>query len=395
MQMGRTETPSVLNLRAGEIVEVLSKNEILATLDPGGRKEGLPFMPEMLQYCGKKFRVYKRADKTCDTIGKTGSRRMENTVHLEGLRCDGEAHGGCQAGCLIFWKEAWLKRAQTSVSQKSTVKDVRSIALLNTTPSQGETYSSTEDTIFRATRRETDPAGLDEETFSCQATELSKATSYLAWWDIRQYVRDIRSGNVGLLEFGRGTAISIYNTLLGIIRDCVFGAGHLVSARLVADAGPNNSGGSLQLASGTDKIVDRAKTAVGNLLAKYPHVQGELRKTPSIVLNLRPGEFVQVKTKEEILATLDIHNKNRGLSFDVEMVPYRGKTYRVLRRVEKIIDEKTGRMLKLPNNCVILDGVFCRGCFSENRLFCPRSIYPYWHEIWLRRVASRLDHEVS
>src|SRR5213593_1790205 len=114
MQMGRTETPSVLNLRAGEIVEVLSKNEILATLDPGGRKEGLPFMPEMLQYCGKKFRVYKRADKTCDTIGKTGSRRMENTVHLEGLRCDGGAHGGCQAGCLLFWKEAWLRSALAS-----------------------------------------------------------------------------------------------------------------------------------------------------------------------------------------------------------------------------------------------------------------------------------------
>ena len=35
--------------------------------------------------------------------------RMRNAVHLE-ERCDGQAHGGCQAGCLVYWKEAWLKR---------------------------------------------------------------------------------------------------------------------------------------------------------------------------------------------------------------------------------------------------------------------------------------------
>jgi hypothetical protein len=33
-----------LNLRAGELVEVLSKEQILATLDSNGRYEGLPFM---------------------------------------------------------------------------------------------------------------------------------------------------------------------------------------------------------------------------------------------------------------------------------------------------------------------------------------------------------------
>ena len=90
--------------------------------------------------------------------------------------------------------------------------------------------------------------------------------------------------------------------------------------------------------------------------------------------------------KYEILATLDLHNKNRGLLFDVEMVPYCGGTFPVLRRVEKIIDERTGKIRNLPNNCIILDGVVCSGCLSENRLFYPRSIYQYWHEIWLSRV---------
>ena len=27
------------------------------------------------------------------------------------VRCDGSAHDGCQAGCLLFWKLAWLKAA--------------------------------------------------------------------------------------------------------------------------------------------------------------------------------------------------------------------------------------------------------------------------------------------
>ena len=38
-----------LNLRAGEWVEVRSREEIVATLDEDARLEDLPFMPEMLQ----------------------------------------------------------------------------------------------------------------------------------------------------------------------------------------------------------------------------------------------------------------------------------------------------------------------------------------------------------
>ena len=49
-------------------MEVRSKEEILRTLDKSGRLEGLPFMPQMFQYCGQRFQVYKRAHKTCDTV---------------------------------------------------------------------------------------------------------------------------------------------------------------------------------------------------------------------------------------------------------------------------------------------------------------------------------------
>ena len=94
---------------AGDWVEVLSKEDILRTLDENGRLDGLPFMPQMFKYCGQRFRVYKRAYKFSDTLrGHYAGRRLQDGFHLN-LRCDGQAYGGCQAGCLIFWKGAWLK----------------------------------------------------------------------------------------------------------------------------------------------------------------------------------------------------------------------------------------------------------------------------------------------
>jgi hypothetical protein len=124
-------------------------------------------------------------------------------------------------------------------------------------------------------------------------------------------------------------------------------------------------------------------------LRPYPYVCGTgPTPTPTAKLDLRPGELVQVRSREEIMSTLNEGgNRNRGLSFDVEMVPYCGQTMRVLRRVEHIVDEKTGRLIRLPNACIVLEGATCSGCFSRNRLFCPRSIYPYWHEVWLKRVS--------
>ena len=95
-------------MHVGEWVEVRSKLEILRTLDKNGRLEGMPFMPQMFEYCGKRFQVYKSAHKTCDHVYTVASRRVDDTVHLN-LRCDGEAYGGCQHKCLLFWKEAWLK----------------------------------------------------------------------------------------------------------------------------------------------------------------------------------------------------------------------------------------------------------------------------------------------
>ena len=387
MRTSESHTAPALQLRAGDTVEVRAKSEILATLDTTGRRDALPFMPEMLQYCGKRFTVYKRAHKFCDTVGKGGSRRIENAVYLEGVRCDGTGHGGCQAGCLIFWKEAWLKRVEAPAATHGVVTTCQSVAIAQV--AQDETDACSEDVVVRAARCEIDGTNLDGEVFSCQATELPKASVPLAWWNMRQYAEDIGYGNIGLSDLVRGMMTASFNMIIRGVRRCIESIRPRVALHAVDPAEAFDEGSSSssirQHRSARDAVVSQIRAALNNLLVEYPHIRGELHKTPSTLLNLEPGELVEIKSKTEIVETLDIRNRNRGLSFDVEMVPYCGRKYRVLRRVDKILDEKTGRMLKLPNSCIILDGVVCRGCLSRNRLFCPRSIYSYWHEVWLRR----------
>ena len=97
-----------LGLHAGDWVVVKSKEEILTTLDENARLGGLPFQPEMFAFCGKRLRVAKVAHKTCDNIRKTGGRSMANAVHLDSARCDGSAHGGCQADCVFTFSRSRL-----------------------------------------------------------------------------------------------------------------------------------------------------------------------------------------------------------------------------------------------------------------------------------------------
>ncbi len=320
----------VLNLRVGEIVEVRSEAEILATLDARAELESLPLMPEMLQFCGRRFRVDKLAFKLCDTIGSTGMYRMRNAVHLEGLRCDGQAHGGCQAGCLIYWKEAWLKRVPSGEPGPA--------------PAPGCTLA----TLTAATRRPADPAAPGEERYACQATELLRAApERIPAWDARQYLQDVRSGNAGALATIRALGIGLFNEYQDFSR------------RFVPKP--------LRIRDGM----------------RLPFIAGRLEKTPEGTLDLQPGEPVRIKSKQEIVSTLDVRNSNRGLSFDPEMRWYCGREATVLRRVERLIDERTGKLVRLKRPCIVLEGVTCRG---EYHRCCPRADYPYWREIWLERV---------
>jgi len=100
-----------LNLQPGELAKVRSKEEIFPTLDENGKNRGLFFMPEMTQFCGKEYKVFKKVERI--EMESTGEMRKlkSPTVFLEGVFCDGEFHDGCDRSCFMYWREIWLKRS--------------------------------------------------------------------------------------------------------------------------------------------------------------------------------------------------------------------------------------------------------------------------------------------
>jgi hypothetical protein len=287
-------------------------------------------MPEMVKYCGRTLTVTKRADKTCGP--DHGLRRMENTVHLANARCDGTAHGGCQAACLMYWKEAWLERLAPE-----TAHHARSV-------STGDDASLAE-TVSRGTN--SDASDRPDRTWRCQATEIPRASTQLHGWYFDQYMRDAR--NWGLLKVLRVLLVEAFNRAQSLSRR------HLPQFLLFRGA------------------------------QTYPFIAGTLAKgqTPSEKLNLQAGDLVRIKSREEIVKTLDHTNHNRGLSFDAEMVKYCGRIASVRARVRQLIDEETGKMVHIKSDCIILEGVTCT---SDYHRLCPRGIYPYWREIWLEKI---------
>jgi hypothetical protein len=314
--------------RRGDLVRVRTPAEILATLDANGRLQGLPFMPEMAAYCGLTFTVTQRAEKICDTVNLTGSRRMPNSVLLDVARCNGAAHGGCQAECRFFWKDDWL--SDPGVTSHSTASDPNALATLL-------------ELTQRQARMPTVLEGETQERWSCQATSLVDATYRVGTFNPLAYVHEYIVGNVPLRR---------------LIRVGVRAAWEEPARKL-----------------GLTPKVYMSGTAVG--------------KTDDGVLNLQPGELVQVKRKEEILATLSATGHNRGLWFDREFAPLCGKVFRVRKRVTRFIDEyRGGRMVELKTDAVTLEGVACTGDLSQRRWLCPRNAIPFWRECWLRRVEG-------
>ncbi|MCW2573774.1 MAG: hypothetical protein JWO88_3832 [Frankiales bacterium] len=160
----------------GDRVIVRSAADILSTLDADGTLDGLPFMPEMLDWCGKPFRVLRRVEKTCVAGGYPMRSFPENdVVILDGPRCDGNGHDGCKHGCRIFWKEAWLQPVDA-----------------------GNTTQKVE--IGREELRARLKVKSDEHRYFCQSTELYRATGAFRasekYLTARIALREIRSGDV-------------------------------------------------------------------------------------------------------------------------------------------------------------------------------------------------------
>ncbi|WP_293812771.1 hypothetical protein [uncultured Bosea sp.] len=186
-------SPARLRLWPGEWVQVRPFAEIAGTLDEEGRLDGLPFMPEMVRHCGTRHRVFRRVEKIHHYYGPTAPhlRRLQDAVLLGELRCDGAGHGGCQAGCQLIWKEAWL------VPSNSAEADL---------PAPEAADASRLSTFTKV------GAADGEERYACQMTELPAATARLSWRDPRHYWRELRSGNVRPGPFIVAVALALFNT---------------------------------------------------------------------------------------------------------------------------------------------------------------------------------------
>ncbi len=269
-------------------------------------------MRAKIPHCARADKIF--LDRYCYVAG------LKETVFLDELRCDGTAHDGCQMGCQLFWKEAWLKAADPSEGKKGT----ETICAEHPAGHSGKL-----DMSFFSTRK--------GDRFTCQATELVHATKRLPWWDIRQYIDEIMTGET--------TAQELILLLLG-------------------------------RAKGKFVRFFRSQNNIIEGLLPQP--------TPTESLNLQSGEWVEVKSMKEIEATLDANGKNRGLGFVPDQAAFCGKRYRVAGRVEKIILEWSGEMRSVANT-VKLEELTCHGRMCRS---CPRNCLHLWREIWLRRAAG-------
>jgi hypothetical protein len=168
----------------GDLVAIRPLDEILATLDEKGTLGKLPFMPEMREFCGRQFRVSRRAFKTC--VDDAEMRRLDDTVFLEDVRCDGAAHGGCDKACLIFWKEAWL----------------RPVGDIDPQPAARESKVKELD-LFEFAKQ--------GDQFFCQSSEIVNASKPLPWWEPRQYALDLLHNRISITQWLRGIFIAFYN----------------------------------------------------------------------------------------------------------------------------------------------------------------------------------------
>jgi len=314
--------PRPLGLKAGDRVVVRSADEILRTLDARGMLENLPFMPEMLEFCGKPFRVLNRVvQSTIDGAflrdhSESWVRQFRNNdvVTLDSVRCGGEKHDGCQRACAIFWKEAWLQRFEDHLCEAATSAPAKPlpnglVSLLKTK--------------------------TESEKYFCQSSEFLNATLHLS----------------GLQR----------------IKKC-FSA---IAARNI---------------SGWGMLKRLAIWMWWKMHRKFigEHVRGSLDKTPTQVLGLQPGDLVEIKSIPEIVASLNRTGHNRGLHFSADQRPFCGRRYRVRNRVDNFIAEGTGEM-KHFRNTVMLQDVHCdSACFAFGG--CYRTDLLYWREIWLKRV---------
>lgn len=320
------KVPTSDSLKIGDWVRVRGAEQIEKTL-VDGRLDGLPFMPEMVAYCDCSFRIKRFATKVCVNGESIEICSLENCVILQMQnRCDGSHHGNCDMGCDFIWKLDWLiQLEQPPVAESEPSAPPAPPEFL----SRLVQISTCGDMANGNLNRDKQSA-----RFCCQATELTHATSRLSPLQFKQYVTDSKLNNVSKFTIGK-----------------------FIASVLIK------------------KITKQSDSLAGPCRGRTP---------ASKPLNV--GDWVQIKSLEEIRLTLDEGGCNRGLWFDPkEMAAFCGQELIISRKIERLIDERTGELKVLKTPSYVLSETECSGIF---RRFCSRGMLHFWREIWLTKTGS-------
>lgn len=132
------------------------------------------------------------------------------------------------------------------------------------------------------------------------------------------------------------------------------------------------------------------KKRMNQFLALSDRFESRIRQTDEFpaaasAAPLMAGDLVRVKSKEEIARMLNFWNEYRNCGFMPEMWTYCGGVHRVLKRVERFMDERDYQMKKCKG-IVLLEGAICEGGEAIGR--CDRSCYFFWREEWLEKIEE-------
>lgn len=133
------------------------------------------------------------------------------------------------------------------------------------------------------------------------------------------------------------------------------------------------------------RVVKRRLSYIRNRLSKHDVASS----TPIGSTGTKSGQvfkarqLVRVRSNEEIQTTLDNWNHLKGCAYMEEMWSYCGTNQRILRPVNKFVDERDHR-LKRARGIVFLEGVHCEGTIDYGR--CDRNCYYFWREEWLEMI---------
>jgi hypothetical protein len=132
------------------------------------------------------------------------------------------------------------------------------------------------------------------------------------------------------------------------------------------------------------------KKRLNRFYTLFSRLTSRKKKTEDLPLvasaaQFKAGDFVRVRSREEIVTTLNFWNEHKSCGFMPEMWSYCGSVQRVLKPVERFLDERDYKMKKCTG-IVLLEGAICQGSATLGR--CDRSCFFFWREEWLEKIEE-------